>query len=110
MEVASSCPVCYEPFSAAPPHQFIPKVLPCGHTICVGCAERIVKRSKGKVKCPLDMREFVVVASVEDELPTNNEMLKNIANEETTASAAAKGRTLDPDDVVICKDHSKVCM
>eukprot|EP00759_Apiculatamorpha_spiralis_P044693 PhF_6_TR41614/c0_g1_i1/m.63069/K11981/RNF41, NRDP1; E3 ubiquitin-protein ligase NRDP1 len=38
---ACLCPVCFVPF-------YLPKVLPCGHTICNGCIERL-----HKAECPM---------------------------------------------------------
>ena len=57
-----SCPICYEPYRSVPAAskeaKHLPKSLPCGHTICQGCAETMQK--KGAIVCPKDKKEFQV--------------------------------------------------
>ena len=40
----SQCPVCLEVYVD-------PKVLPCDHSLCAGCVQRLKQRSR--IKCPL---------------------------------------------------------
>ena len=48
-----SCPICYKLFKK-------PKFLPCFHSYCEQCLERIKERSK--IKCPLCIKEVSVPA------------------------------------------------
>uniref|UniRef100_A0A1I8AM81 RING-type domain-containing protein n=1 Tax=Steinernema glaseri TaxID=37863 RepID=A0A1I8AM81_9BILA len=62
------CGICHEPFE-------VPKVFPCGHTICASCEGQIGKKTekKGKEKkkltCPFCQRSVLLEA--DETLPTN---------------------------------------
>ena len=57
-----SCPVCYQVFKN-------PKYLPCYHSYCEECLEKIVKQSK--ITCPECRMEAIVPAGGVKELATN---------------------------------------
>lgn len=76
------CPVCYEIYNKS---RTIPVCMPCGHTICKVCANRL-KLHHCKISCPLDRHEF---DTVPDFLPINHALLE--ASEEK--------------DGAKCKDH-----
>ena len=57
-----TCPICYELFQN-------PKCLPCQHTYCEGCLERVQKVSK--ISCPECRAEASVPAGGVKELPTS---------------------------------------
>ena len=58
-----SCPVCKELFLSP----CIPKILPCGHTVCIKCLNTIGSPMSG-IRCPLCMENHQVVGC---SLPTN---------------------------------------
>ncbi len=44
------CPVCQEPVALVAAHE--PKILHCGHTVCLGCAV-VLERGSGNIACPI---------------------------------------------------------
>jgi len=60
------CPVCLVQFNRA---ENIPKIVPCGHTICSSCLSSIFAAKKER-KCPLDRKSLDAEITVET-LPTN---------------------------------------
>ena len=107
-----SCPVCYEPYRSVPAAsaeaKHLPKSLPCGHTICQGCAEKLQK--KGAIVCPKDKKKFQV-ANVSD-LPSNFgmlEMLEVMKTDESQQDNPGKRQRVNEDEP-LCKDHNQVCV
>ena len=106
-----SCPMCYNDYHMSDPKR-MPKVLPCGHSICAGCVAQMHSKRGMKIVCPKDSREHVV-ADPQEDLPTNMmvmEMMESMGREANVgAIGAEKGKEKDDDDdVVMCKDHDKV--
>ena len=64
-----SCPMCYADYHTKDPKR-MPKVLPCGHSICAGCVAQMHSKRGMKIVCPKDSREHVV-ADPQEDLPTN---------------------------------------
>ncbi|XP_026278602.2 uncharacterized protein LOC113206649 [Frankliniella occidentalis] len=59
------CSICMESFNQA---GHLPKVMPCGHTVCLGCLQRL-----GDKKCPSCRQEFQVAPA---SLPNNFNVLQ----------------------------------
>ncbi len=122
----ASCPICYEPYQCGPAASaagaYLPKCLPCGHTVCVGCATRLHKKSgNNTVLCPKDNKSSFV-ASV-DQLPTNFmvlELLESLKLESPVAAVAAAVAAAaaggggggqgggQAQETILCKDHNRV--
>ncbi|XP_072038378.1 uncharacterized protein [Amphiura filiformis] len=50
-EADVSCPVCKEIFNS---QLYVPKILPCNHTVCKICLQRLYTESRSSmIKCPL---------------------------------------------------------
>ena len=69
------CGVCYTKYNE---NDRKPKSLPCGHTFCNICVEKMYKSGEG-IRCPLDQKRF----RVEDisKIPINYAFLEMIQDE-----------------------------
>ena len=81
------CELCLNPWNS----DFrIPKILPCGHTLCLKCLYGIMdKRKKEDIfKCPSCKREIDSIKNKKDiiNLPKNNQLLSLIEKVETQKS------------------------
>ncbi|XP_076035467.1 uncharacterized protein LOC143021703 [Oratosquilla oratoria] len=61
-----SCPVCSEVFTA----EKRPHVLPCGHTFCTSCLEKLHQQNSGIIQCP-ECRGETLFETV-DKIPVNH--------------------------------------
>ncbi|XP_033111430.1 E3 ubiquitin-protein ligase TRIM33-like [Anneissia japonica] len=61
---ALECPLCMERFKH-------PKLLPCVHSFCLGCLEKWVKESSGRLSCPICREICKVPKNGLKELPNN---------------------------------------
>ncbi len=74
-EMYQKCPLCENKYSDI---LFIPKILPCGHTICFECLIRLKKKyadNNSVMKCPFDRMEYPY-----QEFPTSFTILKSLNN------------------------------
>ena len=62
----TECPICTEVYTD-------PRVLPCGHTICLKCIREWSrdKQPGDKLACPLCRKEFTLSSNGVDDLPKN---------------------------------------
>ena len=67
------CENCKETFNLG---NKIPYLLPCGHTLCRNCIEKIWEKQK-KLKCPFDQIEHI---NHIDSLPRNEILIDIIKN------------------------------
>ncbi|XP_026285407.2 uncharacterized protein LOC113211298 isoform X3 [Frankliniella occidentalis] len=72
------CDICVDLFDDA---ELLPKVLPCGHTVCLQCLRRLPDRS-----CPTCRRDFV---GSSEELPTNFTVLQALQQGKQDSASAA---------------------
>jgi hypothetical protein len=68
----NDCTVCYLKFASQPITR-VPKMLPCGHTLCRQCVESLAIR--GKLSCPLCRVEVRLGTDGTATLPTNHSLL-----------------------------------
>jgi len=60
------CPVCLQKYNL---EDHVPKILQCGHTICIKCLEIILKGNHSR--CPLDKKNFSDEVSKVEDFPVN---------------------------------------
>lgn len=78
-----TCPICFDAFSFEP--DSVPRILPCGHTLCTKCATGVTK--DGYVKCPNRCAEEAKVgAKGASGLPRNFALLSMRTDNNTTAA------------------------
>ena len=96
-----SCPVCSKRFRLTLARQ-IPKLLPCGHSVCAGCVE-----SAGKAACPCCKTSNDGLESLPDNIVLAMHAEKLIASAAGDGSAATcdgcRADGLDPPGVVTHK-------
>ncbi|CCD69626.1 RING-type domain-containing protein [Caenorhabditis elegans] len=89
------CEICNEDFSSATDEN-IPRILRCGHTICHGCAEKLLQNSM--ILCPF-CREATNVSTVKD-------LQKNFALLQAVEHAKTRTEEKDPiDSPPKCASH-----
>ena len=81
------CPICKEKFNQG---SRLPKILPCGHTICLNCIPLIY--ANNVLHCPEDNSEFAVA---EEELKTNFIVFNSI-EEPAVQLKCCNGHELEP--------------
>ena len=64
-----------------------PLVLPCGHTFCRECTERLA--ASGRRECPNDKQAFLPSSGGVHNVPKNHALLRLIASQIATPRAAA---------------------
>lgn len=82
------CPTCYSDF--AQDEQHAPRVFPCGHSICQGCMEMLLKttHSRHTIKCPTCRQSTTVAES----LPRNFalvSLMEHLTSTSTSTSTRA---------------------
>ena len=87
------CPVCLETFQT-------PKILPCLHSFCQKCLQRILKEGENAILCPTCRNEIQLPQGGVQELPTNF-FINNMLDFITVQSFSSK-----PIDCTNCQDHS----
>jgi len=98
-----SCPVCYQVFKN-------PKYLPCYHSYCEECLEKMVKQSK--ITCPECRKEAIIPAGGVKELASNffvNRMVDEfILKRKVDGEEDVRCENCDEDDPVVayCPDCS----
>ena len=104
-----SCPICYDPYRSVPAAsaeaKHLPKSLPCGHTICQGCAEMLQKNAA--IRCPKDQKEFQGANACD--LPNNFailEQLEEMQIDEPPQGTPANGHA-GGEAEPLCKDHTE---
>ncbi len=65
--MATECAVCMEVFTADGDR--VPKLLPCSHTLCLGCVRLVVRG--GRAVCPECRRQNPLPQGGVQALPTN---------------------------------------
>ncbi|ESO89833.1 hypothetical protein LOTGIDRAFT_145824, partial [Lottia gigantea] len=50
---ASECSICFENFKT-------PKILPCGHTFCIGCIQRLICDKTETFPCPICQQDVKI--------------------------------------------------
>ncbi|KAK0408927.1 hypothetical protein QR680_004242 [Steinernema hermaphroditum] len=93
------CPVCWEPVK-------VPKLFPCGHTICGDCEPRL-RDSDDDFKCP--KCRTPVELDDDQTLPTNWILIEHLENIKktksvSTGSCSSCQKPCDKDDFFQCKD------
>ena len=69
-----TCPICYEDFEE-------PKRLPnCAHSICQNCLERMAKRKRKVIECPVCRVEFDIPKGGVAAFPKNHFLLRLLEN------------------------------
>jgi hypothetical protein len=95
--MSHSCPICYELYGNSVNDLHCPRVLPCGHTLCMGC---IVNMSKTHHhECPTCKRKFELINTIvnfnsfdseSQSTPATDEVLKLFRQEKSTKSRPSK--------------------
>ncbi|EFO99468.1 hypothetical protein CRE_22393 [Caenorhabditis remanei] len=67
MALRKACEMCQIEFNENF-NDSVPKILPCGHTACLGCIKNLL--TDGHVRCPSD-RWFTKLSGTPESLPTN---------------------------------------
>ncbi|EGT44208.1 hypothetical protein CAEBREN_20844 [Caenorhabditis brenneri] len=65
------CEICLERYSNE--EKATPRILACGHTVCLGCAERL--STQNVIKCPFDRQGTQYKGKIENALPKNYSIL-----------------------------------
>ncbi|CAL2043940.1 unnamed protein product [Caenorhabditis brenneri] len=65
------CEICLERYSNE--KQATPRMLACGHTVCLGCAEQL--SSRNVIKCPFDRQGTQLEGNIDQSLPKNYSIL-----------------------------------
>ena len=72
----SGCPICFEIYDD---QDYIPRLLPCSHTICVKCATKVLGRRSFLV-CPQCRKKHVARSGV-NAFPCNKYILRHLQPE-----------------------------
>ncbi len=88
----SECGVCLDTYTQE--GEKVPKVLPCSHTLCLGCAKQLSRG--GRVVCPECRKTNVILGPGAQAFPTNRYILENI-----------KVQPLEAQEETKCEEHSK---
>lgn len=93
-----SCPVCLEDYQRP---KGLPRVLPCGHSMCSACIVRM--GDSGRLHCPLDRSQTMFVQG--------SGTAQFVLNHELIAALNLKGPTdVKARTVVTCSACSKVIL
>ena len=71
----TECIICLEEYKD-------PKILPCSHTLCLGCLKRLVKRHK--IICPICKKEHQVPENRVEEFPENQHAVYLLAERQVS--------------------------
>lgn len=106
MASTSVCPICLA--RAGGTEDACPRILPCRHSLCTACMAKLLTRSLGEARCPMDNRE-VKAASVDD-VPKNFALLEVLQVQESQmrhGHAAQSGKSaLQKNDVLNRDAHA----
>ena len=69
----TNCPVCLESFDT---EDIVPRILPCFHSVCVRCLERLMRKKKS-VACPQCRKRHKAGANVQS-FPENKYIVRNL--------------------------------
>mmetsp|Transcript_39569 Transcript_39569/g.60469 ORF Transcript_39569/g.60469 Transcript_39569/m.60469 type:complete len:149 (+) Transcript_39569:3-449(+) len=100
----SSCIICFSTFDS---HRCIPKMLYCGHTLCLECI--ITLRRNNDQRCPECKSQFPYNMDPH-QLPCNIQVLRMIEENGSSRPAAEKCETHGDDLSLICDTcHKPIC-
>ena len=100
LEEILSCQVCFEEFEEDGDH--VPRILPCSHTLCHTCVERLIHENK--IECP-ECHEKHETKKEGKTFPQNKYILVNIKRRPTLKEENLVSPQLP--EVDVCEKHNR---
>ena len=112
IKMATECGVCLEIYQDKT--EFIPKLLPCSHTLCLCCLKRLTRDSQ--IQCPECRESHPVPTQGAQALPTNRymldyiDLLKKSGHLELRNKSGSNETNSPGEDTLQCSKHLNPCV
>ena len=99
----AECVICWEIYEEGTK---CPKLLPCNHTFCISCLEKILNlEGNGKMKCPYCRTLHQIPGGYVQNLPTNRRLLKEATRKKSEIYTLPSSGNVPRTDNGICEQH-----
>ena len=111
-KMATECVVCLEMFQDQT--EFIPKLLPCSHTLCFGCLKQLTRESQ--IQCPECRKIHPVSTQGAQDFPTNRyvldyiDLVKKSGQLELRKKSGSTDARSSGQETLQCVKHMKPCV